>query len=83
VPKAQLFQTEAKTRRQGTSKALIVLERALCPSCREPLHVSESTQLPLLRHGGYGAALRVVTRVCHRCHRAYEVERSAVNPRLS
>lgn len=37
-------------------------------------------QLPLLRHGGYGAASRTTLRYCGRCPYTAKPDRSEVNP---
>lgn len=44
----------------------VPVDPACCPDCGTPLDVMTVTEAPLLRHGGYGAARRSVTRRC-RC----------------
>lgn len=74
----RLFDVEAKERWTG-SRELVVLPDDACPSCGSPLDTETVDQLPLLRHGGHGAAERTAMRHC-RCGWRLEAERREVKP---
>lgn len=59
---------------------LVCLPRDVCPSCGAPLRSLAWDQLPLLRHGGYGAALRTVLRYCPRCSFSLRPQTAEVRP---
>lgn len=46
-------------------KALVPLPRDACPECAGPLSERTHGQLPLFRHGGYGAVQSHVVAWCH------------------
>jgi hypothetical protein len=43
---------------------LVALDPGACPDCGLPVQVTAAGQLPLLRHGGYGATRRTSWRWC-------------------
>lgn len=77
--KPQLFETVRKARWEG-SRALVLLDTAVCPLCGAALTEVESFQDALLRHGGYGATTRTVHRFCVPCRWGYDAERQEVRP---
>jgi hypothetical protein len=80
--KPQLFDTDAKERRKGTTKALVPVSARKCPMCGTAT-TSQSTHQPaLLRHGGYGATMRTTTVNCTNddCRWWLEAERTEVKP---
>jgi rRNA maturation protein Nop10 len=46
---------------------LITIDPDTCPVCGSELGLEQVDQLPLVRHGGYGAARRTITRHCPDC----------------
>ena len=46
---------------------LATLDPGGCPSCGEPLDQEQVDQPALVRHGGYGATRRTITRHCSTC----------------
>lgn len=67
---------------EGCPVSLVVREPA-CHVCGGPVGQSAWTQLPLLRHGGYGEATRSVVARCQRvgCGASRAVAETAENPR--
>lgn len=74
----RLFEVEAKERWTG-SRALVPLPKDACPHCGGELDVETVDQRPLLRHGGYGAALSTTMRYC-RCGWRMQAAQSEVKP---
>ena len=71
-----IFETARRKRWTGT-KALVL--QTECPFCGEPYDRSSWVQLPLLRHGGYGEAVKTTMILC-RCRMA-AIRVEAVSPR--
>ena len=61
-------------------KALVTLDPDSCPACSGPLTEASWTELPLLRHGGYGAARFHRLRSCSLGHFSVLAEVSEVHP---
>lgn len=59
---------------------VVALDSDRCPTCGTGLTSAAWEQLPLLRHGGYGAAERTVRRTCPGCGWSLTVERGDVRP---
>lgn len=79
----RLFDVDDVERRVGTTKALEAIDPNACPACGWPLKSVESRQPALLRHGGYGATMRVTTLHCSsdECHWHRQSEQTEVNPK--
>ena len=60
--------------------SLVELSRSTCPDCGGALVNDSWDQLPLIRHGGYGAASRTVLRHCPGCGWRLIVEHGEVRP---
>lgn len=60
--------------------ALVPLPDTTCPTCLTTLVVLTVRQAALLRHGGYGATTRTVTRRCPTCLWDLEAEREEERP---
>ena len=77
----ELFSNE-KTPKWRGSKAIVPLTPETCPDCGESLRSTRADQLPLLRHGGYGAisSSRIVS--CP-CGYVLDAQRTSENPRGS
>lgn len=75
----RLFETERVTR-QRTSRDLVVIEPGNCPACGDIAVTECVTEVPLLRHGGYGAARASSRRHCPRCGWTMLAEVSEVRP---
>ena len=71
-----LFPTARRARWTGTRA---IVQQHECPNCGAPYTHDAWTQLPLLRHAGYGEARRTTTITC-RCRRA-SIRQESVNPR--
>lgn len=56
MPRARLFEHEPDARRVGASKALVLVGTDTCPACHGPVWRNHREELPLFRHGGYGAS---------------------------
>lgn len=74
-----LFDAGPRSERRTGSTALVVIEAKTCPACGGELERLTWDQRPLLRHGGYGAALRTVRDWC-RCGWSLVREISEVKP---
>lgn len=74
----RLFEVDSKERWTG-SRALVPLPKDQCPSCGQGLDSETVDQRSLIRHGGYGAALRTTMRHC-RCGWRLRSESSEVKP---
>ncbi len=62
---------------------LPVPRAAACPTCDGPVVELAWTQLPLLRHGGYGEAERTVVECCAPCGSRRVRSVAAANPRAA
>lgn len=62
-----LFGPRPRRPRWTGTTALVPHDPNHCPTCHTPLDHTHTTQQPLLRHGGYGAATTTTTRTCPRC----------------
>lgn len=77
---AALFGERPTRDRWTGSTALVTIPTGTCPVDGQTTTRLASTQVPLLRHGGYGAGLRTVRDSCE-CGWALVREVSEVNPR--
>lgn len=79
-----LFNLDPIERRE-TSRELVCLEPGRCPVCGGPTEVSVMGEVPLFRHGGYGAVRQSTTEFCvapvERCRWSLVREVTEVNPR--
>jgi hypothetical protein len=62
-----LLPTPARSRGRPRGRELLPVPRDRCPSCAGALFDWSWSQLSLLRHGGYGAIVRVRMRRCDPC----------------
>lgn len=58
----RLFEHTPAPKRRGTTTALVLVGTDRCPACTGPVAAEHREELPLLRHGGYGAS-RSTTRL--------------------
>lgn len=79
----RLFDIEVKARRKGTTTALVALDPKLCPTCGDDVMHVTTCQPALLRHGGYGATLEVVTAHCWNdaCRWMMQLRQTEISPR--
>lgn len=75
-----LFGKPARRAPWTGSKALVLVGTETCPACGSDTVDDQAGQLPLLRHGGFGAVQLVVRRACTVCTWALVVERSDARP---
>lgn len=65
---ATFFDPPPPRRRRGRGGPLVPIDLTRgCPACGAPLDTETAGQLPLLRHGGYGATRSTTTVTCSRC----------------
>ena len=57
-----------------------LVPQTICPFCYEDFSTESWTQLPLLRHGGYGEGVETTSRQC-RCATRSIIKVQAVSPR--
>lgn len=83
---ATLFPVAPKARWTG-SRALVRRDPSACPSCAGLVTVVTVDEVPLFRHGGYGAVRRTTSRLCvaalarGRCRWGMTVDVTEVSPR--
>lgn len=58
----RLLDVEPLIKRKGTTKALVLVGTDTCPACGNEVLSENREEIPLLRHGGYGAS-RTTTRL--------------------
>lgn len=77
----RMLDVEVTAKRRGTTKELVAIEPGTCPACGSSLEHESTGQLPLIRHGGYGA---VQQRTMAYCVCGWSLLRavSEVNPRV-
>lgn len=63
MTREHLFEVEPE-RRKGTTRALVFVGTDVCPACSGPIWRNEREEMPLLRHGGYGASRTTVRLFC-------------------
>jgi hypothetical protein len=70
------------------SRALVPVDRDACPSCAGLITTVTVAEVPLFRHGGYGAVRQTTSRICagsltraSRCRWGLTVDVTEVNPR--
>ena len=82
-----LFDVAPKARWTG-SRALVPLAADACPSCAGLVATVTVDEVPLFRHGGYGAVRRTTSRLCvaalarvSACRWGMTTDVTEVNPR--
>lgn len=83
----RLFDVAAASRWTG-SRALVPIDPAACPACGGMVASVTVAEVPLFRHGGYGAVRETTSRLCvaalsrsSRCRWGLTVNVTEVNPR--
>ena len=72
------------------SRALVPTDPDACPSCGGMVRTVSVAEVPLFRHGGYGAVRTTTSRLCvmaldraSRCRWGMTVDVTETNPRIS
>lgn len=74
-----LFGNQRKRRRHDGPSAIVRIPTDRCPDCGDTVHEQTRDQGALIRHGGYGATERTVTRSCG-CGWSMVAETSEIRP---
>lgn len=74
-----LFGNERQRRRHDGPKSIVHIPADTCPDCGGPSRTQTRDQGALIRHGGYGATERTVTRSCP-CGWSLTAETSEIKP---
>lgn len=61
--------------------SLVLCDPEVCADCGGRVETIRVGQLPLLRHGGYGAVCEDTLRVCPCCGMTFHAQRQEVSPR--
>lgn len=62
MTRARLFDAPREQARKGTTTDLVFVGVEVCPTCGGDILAEHREEMPLLRHGGYGAS-RTTTRL--------------------